>query len=172
MGLKRKYTIKLRNGLKIVLEQISLQLLLFSCANKSNIVSILYLFLLLTFLLIKNKTTGMLYMSYTFGFTLAVEYLLTLTNLNSWNSPSPFPDPYDEGYPSKDIPEGEFIFPWFLKVEFLRDNLEWAHFFSIDIEPTQVNDIWFDFANLCILTIYFFNYGNEINSRNIKVSFS
>lgn len=35
-----------------------------------------------------------------------------------------------------------------------------------------MNDIWFDFANLVILTIYFFNYGNPINANNIKVSFS
>lgn len=35
-----------------------------------------------------------------------------------------------------------------------------------------MNDIWFDFANLVILTIYFFNYGNQINANSIKVSFS
>lgn len=69
--------------------------MLFSCANKSNIVSVLYLGLLLTFLLIKNKTTGMLYMSYTFGITLALEYILSLTNLTSLNNPQPFPRPYD-----------------------------------------------------------------------------
>lgn len=105
-GIKRKYTIKYRNGMKIVMEQISLQLLLFSCANKSNIVSVLYLGLLLMFLLIKNKTTGMLYMSYTFGITLAIEYILSLTNMTSLNNPMKFPAPYDEGYPSKEIPEG------------------------------------------------------------------
>jgi hypothetical protein len=116
------------------MEQISLQLLLFSCANKSNIISILYLGLLLTFLLIKNKTTGMLYMSYVFGITLALEYLVTLTNLNSVNSPMTFPSPYSDGYPSKEFPEGAFVFPWFLKIGFLRENLSWAHFFSIDIE--------------------------------------
>lgn len=59
-----------------------------------------------------------------------------------------------------------------MKVDFFRENLHWAHFFSIDIYTTQVNDIWFDFANLVILTIYFFSYGNPINARNIKVSFS
>jgi hypothetical protein len=35
-----------------------------------------------------------------------------------------------------------------------------------------VNDIWFDFANLVLLTIYFFNFGNPITANNIKVSFS
>lgn len=78
----------------------------------------------------------MLYMSYTFGIILALEYICTLTNLTSLNSPMKFPDPYNTGYPSKEFPEGIFIFPWFLKIDFLRDNLAWAHFFSIDIEPT------------------------------------
>lgn len=85
------------------------------------------------FLLIKDKTRGMLYMSYTFGFTLATEYILSLTNMTSLNNPMKFPAPYDEGYPSKEIPEGQFIFPWFLKVPFFSENLQWAHFFSIDI---------------------------------------
>lgn len=164
LGLKRKYVIKMRNAMKIVMEQISLQLLLLSCANKSNIVSVIYLGLLLTFLLIKNKTTGMLYMSYTFGIILATEYIISLTNLTSLNNPMPFPAPYNEGYPSKEFPEGQFVFPWFLKVEFLRNNLHWTNFFSIDIQSAQVNDVWFDFANLVILTIYFFNYGNPINA--------
>lgn len=171
-GVKRKYTIKFRNGMKIVMEQLSLQLLLFSCANKSNLVSVLYLGLLLAFLRVKNKTTGMLYMSYTFGVTLALEYVLSLTNLTSLNNPQQFPAPYAAGYPSQTQPEGEFAFPWFLKVAFLRENLQWAHFFSIDIVGAQVNDIWFDFANLVLLTVYFFNYGNPINARSLKVSFS
>ena len=58
--------------MKVAMEQTSLLLLLLSCANKSNIISILYLFVLLTFLLIKNKTTGMLIMSYSFGVLLAL----------------------------------------------------------------------------------------------------
>jgi len=36
----------------------------------------------------------------------------------------------------------------------------------------MINDIWFDFANIMLLTIYFFSYGNPINSKNINVSFS
>ena len=188
MELKRKYTIKLRNAMKVLMEQLSLLLLLFSCANKSNIISIIYLSVLLTFLLIKNKTTGMLIMSFVFGATLAIEYLCTLTNFTSLNNPMPFPKPYDQGYPrlrevNVTLPSSrnvtverelinEFIFPWFPNVPALGDNLIWAHFFSIDIETAQVNDIWFDYANLILLTIYFFSYGNPINALGIKVSFS
>ena len=73
------------------MEQLSLLLLLFSCANKSNVISIIYLVLLLKFLTISNKTTGMLYMSYTFGTVMALEYISTLLNLTSISSPMNFP---------------------------------------------------------------------------------
>lgn len=127
-GIKRKYTIQFRSALKFIMEQLSLQLLLLSCANKSNFVSILYLGLLLMFLLIKNKTTGMLYMSYAFGATLVFEYFLSLINLTTVNSPMKFPYPY-ENYPCdtdrsakladcSNLPEFKFWFPWFLTNEF------------------------------------------------------
>lgn len=47
--------------------------------------------ILLIFLLIKNKTTGMLIMSYTFGLTLGLQYIILLTNLTSANNPYKFP---------------------------------------------------------------------------------
>jgi hypothetical protein len=139
------------------MEQLSLQLLLLSCTNKSNFVSILYLGLLLMFLLMKNKTKGMLYMSWAFGFTIITEYILSLTNLTTVNSPQNFPRPFDS-YPCNvavpqpdwdeytkanhkykiadcsNLPEYNFPFPWFLQVDFLYNNLNWAIFFSIDIE--------------------------------------
>lgn len=59
-----------------------------------------------------------------------------------------------------------------MKFDLLRNNLEWTIFFGLDIEKGAIVDILFDFANLVLLTVYFFNFGNPINSRNIKVSFS
>jgi hypothetical protein len=56
------------------------------------------------FLLIKDKTTGMLIMSFAFGTTLALEYLISLTNFTSLVNPMEFPAPYEEGYPSKEFP--------------------------------------------------------------------
>lgn len=112
----------------------------------------------------------MLIMTYAFGIIFATEYILMLTNLTSLNSPMPFPANM-EPYPVKEDAH-EFIIPWFTKVDFLRENLIWTSFFGIDIEHANINDIWFDFCNLVLLTIYFFSYGNPINAKNIKVSFS
>ena len=35
---------------------------------------------------------------------------------------------------------------------------------GLDPEHSNINDIWYDFANLALLTIYFFNTGNPIDS--------
>lgn len=123
------------------------------------------------FLKIENKTKGMLYMTYIIGVSLALEYILMLTNLTSLNSPMPFPfhfSPYPSAMHSTDL----YSIPWFLKSDFLKNNLDWTIYLGINIEYASINDIWFDFMNLIVMTIYFFNYGNPINSKDIKVSFS
>lgn len=48
----------------------------------------------------------------------------------------------------------------------------WTNFLGFDIERASLNKIWFDFVNLALMTVYFFWYGNPINSNNVKVSFS
>ena len=53
--IKRKYTIQFREAVRFILELVILQLLLFSCAQRSNIVSIIYLGLLLMYIKIENK---------------------------------------------------------------------------------------------------------------------
>ena len=53
--IKRKYTIQFREAVRFILELFILQLLLFSCAQRSNIVSIIYLGLLLMYIRIENK---------------------------------------------------------------------------------------------------------------------
>jgi hypothetical protein len=71
-GISRKYMTAFRNSMKIGMEQLSLFLLLLSAAYKSNLISILYMGILLSFLMIKNKTTGMLIMTIAFGVILAL----------------------------------------------------------------------------------------------------
>jgi hypothetical protein len=54
----------------------------------------------------------------------------------------------------------------------LRENIIWTNFFGFDIQKSTLNKIWFDFVNLAIMTIYFFYFGNPVNTHNVKVSFS
>lgn len=169
-GLKRKYRIKLASGFKIVLEQFCLMLLLVSCAYKSNIVSLVYLLFMFIYINLKNKTTGIIILVYILGFFLIGQYFLTLSNLTSANSPMRFPVMYVP-YPSKEEPLGHFAFPWFLKNEFLRENLDWSYFFALGFEQGMINNIWFDYFNLVVATIYFYHYRNPIFSKEKKVSF-
>ena len=115
----------------------------------------------------------MLIMAIAFGIILAAQYIAVLLNLTSLTSPYEFPPEY-KGYPTLtyDNPTGEFIIPLYLKSNFLKNNLIWTNFFGFDIERSSLNKIWFDFVNLAFMTIYFFWYGNPINSSNIRVSFS
>jgi hypothetical protein len=162
-GIKRKYTIQMRSAMKLVLEQLSLLFLLLSCCAKSNIISFIYLFIVLIFLRIQDKTKGMLYMAIIIGISLCLEYILMVTNLTSLNSPMPFPyhfSPYPTAVHTKEI----YAVPWFLKYDFLKNNLEWTMYLGINIEYASINDIWFDFFNLLLLSVYFFSYGNPINT--------
>jgi hypothetical protein len=134
-------------------------------------VSIIYMFILLAFLLIKNKTKGMQIMAVAFGLILIIQYIAVLFNLTSSTSPKIFPPEFNP-YPNSTYPQGYYTIPLYLKSDFLRDHLVWTHFFGFDLQRDTLNKIWFDFINLALITIYFFRYGNPVNSHSIKVSFS
>lgn len=186
LSLKRKYTNQFRFAVKFLMEQASLQLLLFSCAHKSNIISILYLGLLLTMLVIKKKATGMRYIVNAIGLSLMLKYVLTLTNLTFANTPMGFPKDFTY-YPCEENPttleiscptvdntdSQKYFFPWYMRYDFLRNNPNWTQFFNIDVQLYKANDMWFDFANLLLLTLYFFKFGNQSKVLSeSKVSFS
>ena len=184
LGLKRKYTSEFRFAVKFLMEQMSLQLLLFSCAHKSNIFSIFYLILLLIMIKIAKKATGMRYIIFAVSANVVFEYMLTLTNMTNANSPMEFPSQYtltpcklDATLPTQiSCPEdggSEFLFPLFMKSAFLRENLDWALFLGIDVQFFKVNDMWFDIANILLCTLYFFKFGNQSKIlANSKVSLS
>lgn len=45
-------------------------------------------------------------------------------------------------------------------------------FFSIDVQHYKIHDMWFDFANLILMSLYFFKFGNQSKVLQSKVSFS
>jgi hypothetical protein len=149
LSLKRKYTNEFRYAIKFIIEQVALQLLLFSCANKSNIFSILYLSLLLVMIMIKKKSTAMRYIINAISASLILKYILVLTNLTFANSPMGFP-PEFKYYPCEEMKEKDIIigincpnaqsmdaqkyfFPWYIRNDFLRDNLTWTTYLGIDL---------------------------------------
>ncbi len=118
------------------------------------------------------------------AFSMSIEYFLTLVNLTSQNSPMTFPHPY-QYYPCSvktdennrldcdKVYTSGYAMPLFINIPLLKDNLPWAMYLGIDILRFQLNDIWFDYANLALMTVYFFKFGNPLFSySDIKVSFS
>ncbi len=45
-------------------------------------------------------------------------------------------------------------------------------FFSIAVQHYKLRDIWFDFMNLLLMSIYFFKFGNQSKVLQSKISFS
>jgi len=68
--------------------------------------------------------------------------------------------------------EGQYWVPWYYKLSFFDDKPVLGSFLGINPDTFKINDICYDFCNMMLLTVYFFSYGNPINSKNIKVSFS
>jgi hypothetical protein len=152
---------------------------LFSSAGKANLVGILYLGLLLTMILIKKKSTAMRYILYAICANMIFEYGMTLSNLNFANSPMQFPAQY-KYYPCKlegaalncAVEYQSYFFPWYRRFESLRLNLDWAMFLSIAVQHYKIQDLWFDFANLLLMSLYFFKFGNQSKILQSKISFS
>lgn len=122
---------------------------------------------------IDNKVRGILHISRAIGITLLVEYTLVLFNITAMNSPMTFPSPY-EFYPCATQNKAgseiqadcskinqNFTMPLY-KNTFMNDNLSMAMYLGIDLFAFQLNDIWFDFINLALISIYFFSFGNPI----------
>lgn len=135
------------------------------------------------YLLVEDKQKGILNLAKMIGYSMIFEYLMTLLNLTSLNSPMTFPDPY-QNYPCQKPNTGQtladcskiynsgYTMPIFMNT-ILRDNLPWAMYLGIDVLRFQLNDIWFDIVNLSLITIYFYSFGNPLyNIANAKISFS
>ncbi len=112
-----------------------------------------------------------------------LEYSLLLVNITAMNSPMSFPSPY-EYYPCAtqnkqgiekqadcSMINSNFTMPIF-KNTFLNENLPMAMYLGIDIFDFQLNDVWFDFINMALISVYFFSFGNPIYNQKTKISFS
>lgn len=45
-------------------------------------------------------------------------------------------------------------------------------FYSIAVQHYKLRDVWFDFMNLLLMSIYFFKFGNQSKVLQSKISFS
>lgn len=54
----------------------------------------------------------------------------------------------------------------------MNENLPMAMYLGIDIFDFQLNNVWFDFINMALISLYFFSFGNPIYNQKTKISFS
>jgi hypothetical protein len=96
--LKKKYKIKVLNGVKILLEDFILLMLLISCVYRDNIFSLVFL-IAIVFYMSRRKVKTMVKIAFIIGGVMVITYALALSNLHTNNNPMPFPYPF-EGYPN------------------------------------------------------------------------
>lgn len=93
--MEERYTIKARmirlNGLKNVLEELAIFFVWLSAIYKSNFFSIPLFVALLLFTMFRSSKTVVIVRTIVI-LVLIIDYLMSLTNLSSYNSPKIFPD--------------------------------------------------------------------------------
>jgi branched-subunit amino acid ABC-type transport system permease component len=149
-----------------LLENVSLGLFFASAVLKSNIISLVYTYCIFQYFISRNKTRAMIINTSIIGLSIIIAYLLALLNLNERNSPRDFPS---DDYKYPEYLNGHFIFPIFVHIPFLNDNLMWTYYLAMGIDKlSTLTSLWVDFANLCVVTTYFLIYRNPVLRNKIK----
>jgi hypothetical protein len=133
--LRKKYKIKVLNGVKVVLEDLVQLLLLISAIYKDSILGLILLIGVIHYMT-RRKTRTMVRVAYLVGLSMFAQYALALSNLTSENNPMEFPEPfnpYPDPDPSNLHPNGYFVIPWYLKVPFLRNNPDWCLYLGMGV---------------------------------------
>lgn len=164
--VNRKFKYQFIQGLRLVYEQWSLLLLLFSVVVKCNIVSIIYLLLVLNYIRSSNKSKAMIQQAKVIGTCICIQYWLYLFNITSHSAVQRLPV---EPYPSVEEPTGIYFIPAFYKYEFFTTNFENSYFFAMGVEPATINNIMIDFLNLAVAAMYVFYCKNPVLSRKTEL---
>lgn len=98
-----------------------------------------------------------------------LEYYLALSNLTSTSSPMEFPQPFVP-YPKEGNINTKFFIPWYLKIEFLRENIEWSEWLSMGITSMKLNGLWIDYTVMTLLQIYFIYFNCQLFSLKYKIN--
>ena len=154
--------------MKVLLEDLIQLMMLISAVYKDSIIGLCFLVGVLVYMLHRRVRT-LVRVAYIVGICMMIQYGLALSNLTSNNNPMEFPDPFNP-YPSIDKPLGQFIIPWYKKIPFLNNNVDWCMYLSIGISNVKLNGLWIDYFTIALLEIYFFYFGCQLFSLDYKIS--
>lgn len=156
--LRKKYKIKVLNGVKVVLEDLVQLMVIVSAVYKDSVLALILLSGVILYM-IRRRIRTLVRVAYIVGICMLAQYFLALSNLISQNNPMEFPEPFNPyPDPASPYPHGEFIIPWYLKVPFLRDNPDWGLYLAMGFSKTKLNGMWIDFVIMGMLQAYFFYF--------------
>ena len=140
-----------------------IMLLMVSLVLKSNLLSFIYWIFVLKSVTTNKKTALLVRINTYVSFFFAVQYVLYVFNLTSNTTPAPFPERFT-GYPKNDPSSDlsiKFSIPWFFHFETFRD-LEIDYLLGIGVDKDQVENLFVDFLNLYIISMYILTFRNPI----------
>lgn len=144
MWISKKYSFKLLEGFKVLLEETIQLLILISSVYKDSIIGLILLFGIFLFL-VRRKVKTIARLAWIVGISMIVQYGLALSNLTTENNPMDFPFPFNP-YPVNAADEGEFFIPWYRKIPLLKDSFSWQIYLSMGVSNVKINTLWIDYV--------------------------
>lgn len=164
-----KYSLEFQIGIKKVLEEIILFLILISGISKLNILSFVDFLLVVIIYKTGNKLKSIFYLACVYLIFFILQYALFTSNVPNI-SPSAEYNPHTEIL--KEISENLGL-PWYQGYF----GSKWGFFFSLGVNRYQIDTLWMDF--LIIIVIYFYLelfsfsiFEKEFRSSSNKIAFS
>jgi hypothetical protein len=164
-----KYSLEFQIGIKKVLEEIILFLILFSGISKLNILSFVDFILVVIIYKNGNKLKSIFYLACVYLIFFILQYALFTSNVPNI-SPLTEYNPHIEIL--KEISENLGL-PWY-KESF---GSKWGFFFSLGVNRYQIDTLWMDFIIVMIIYFYlelfsFSIFEKEFRSNSNKIAFS
>lgn len=144
-------------------------MLLISSVYKDSVLGLILLAGVVLYMF-RRKIRTLVRVAYMVGICMIAQYALALSNLTSKNNPMEFPDPFNPyPDPNSEYPNGEFVIPWYMKVAFLRENLDWCLYLGMGVSKQKLNGLWIDFVIMGMLQAYFFYFNCQLFSLHYKI---
>ncbi len=173
-------------GAKFIIQELAIMLVFFSLIYKQSILSFVLLVTVIYYTVCrfshKNPTTLVRYVTVA---VILTQYLLALTNLSSYNSPSIFPYQLrttatttgaETVYPNPS--NYYFAMPWYFKAtsqQFDGEpevNVGVLNFFAIAVGGRVLNGMWIDLIVVVIMYVYLNNLNLWLINKPYKVELS
>lgn len=168
--LQIKNKLLVHHGLRFIIYELAIMLVFFSLIYKQSILSFILLIAVVYYIVLKfshkNPTALVRYVTVA---VILIQYLMALTNLTSYNSPSPFPHQLRmDGDVSTVYPNPTNWFlsnPWYFDAtNEVSDRgepkitVKVCNFFGIPVAGRMLNGMWIDFLVVVIMYFYLNNY--------------